>query len=175
MIVAMDRSFDFEPFKQCGDAMYRIRMHLRNIEELRGSAVALREYFRKSSERYGIECHPSPGYMKPMENKIDYMLSESAHGNREKSCYYANNPLIKSQLSTSIGIRNASYMRENTIELRRIAQQNQVDARESKLQAEIAQKDSRSMTKISYMTMIYLPANFIAVSLSQCPDGSTSS
>jgi hypothetical protein len=75
MIVAMDRSFNFEPFKQCGDAMYRIRMHLRNIEELRGSAVALREYFRKSSERYGIECHPSPGYMKPMENKIDYMLS----------------------------------------------------------------------------------------------------
>jgi hypothetical protein len=75
MTVAMDRSFNIEPFKKCGDAMFRIRMHLHTIEELRGSAAALHEYFKKSSESYGVECHPSPDYMKPMENKIDYMSS----------------------------------------------------------------------------------------------------
>jgi hypothetical protein len=54
-------------------------------------------------------------------------------------------------------------MRANTIALRRIAEQNQRDAREVTRQAELTQKSSQSMAKIAYMSMIYLPANFIAV------------
>ena len=54
-------------------------------------------------------------------------------------------------------------MRANTIALRRIAEQNQRDARQVTRQAELTQKSSQSMAKIAYMSMIYLPANFIAV------------
>ena len=35
-----------------------------------------------------------------------------------------------------------------------------------KKQAEITQKNSLAMTKIAYLTMIYLPATFVAVSKS---------
>lgn len=57
-------------------------------------------------------------------------------------------------------------MRANTIALRRIAEQNQTDIRQAKEQGEILQKNSQSMTKIAYMTMLYLPATFCAVSIS---------
>ena len=57
-------------------------------------------------------------------------------------------------------------MRANTIALRRIAEQNQTDVQHAKKQAEVSQKNSQSMTKIAYMTMFYLPANFIAVRIS---------
>ena len=56
-------------------------------------------------------------------------------------------------------------MRANTIALRRIAEQNQTDMRQAKEQGEISQKNSQSMTKIAYMTMLYLPATFCAVSI----------
>jgi hypothetical protein len=56
-------------------------------------------------------------------------------------------------------------MRENTIALRRIAEQNQIDARQARSQAVLVEKNSQSMTKIAYVTTIYLPANYIAVSL----------
>jgi hypothetical protein len=59
-------------------------------------------------------------------------------------------------------------MRANTIALRRIAEQNHADAQHAKMQSELAYKSSRSMTKIAYLTMIYLPASFVAVSILIC-------
>lgn len=55
-------------------------------------------------------------------------------------------------------------MRANTIALRRIAEQNQIDIHQAQVQAEISRRNSESMTKIAYMTMCYLPATFCAVS-----------
>lgn len=52
----------------------------------------------------------------------------------------------------------------NAIALRGLAWQSQCDAQKAKQQTELSQKDSRSMTKIAYMTMLYLPASFVAVS-----------
>ena len=54
-------------------------------------------------------------------------------------------------------------MQANTIALRQIAEQNQQDAQEVTRQAELTQKNSQSIAKIAYISMIYLPANFIAV------------
>lgn len=61
-------------------------------------------------------------------------------------------------------VNNNRLARENTIELRRIAQQNLKDAAGfQKLSFRVAQ-DSRQMKRLAYLNMAFLPSAMAAVS-----------
>lgn len=72
-------------------------------------------------------------------------------------------PTASMQFLHSMEIRNATYMRQNTIELRRIAEQSQAESEHAKKQAELSAKNSIMATRIAILTMIFLPPTFIAV------------
>jgi hypothetical protein len=67
-------------------------------------------------------------------------------------------------LTCSSCLLPSSYVLRNTIELRRIAQHYQADIEEQKKLSASSQRESHGMAKIASLTMLYLPASFVAVS-----------
>ncbi|UKZ54896.1 hypothetical protein TrVGV298_008710 [Trichoderma virens] len=86
---------------------------------------------------------------------IDVLISSSAR--------LKNNLLsVRHTLLHTMEIRNANYMRANTIALRRIAAQAQVESKHAKAQSESSAKNAVTATRIAILTMIYLPPTFVA-------------
>ena len=52
----------------------------------------------------------------------------------------------------------AKYIEKNTIQIRRIAEQNQLDMKHTQKQAEIAQRSAETMERIAQIGMVFLPA-----------------
>lgn len=68
-----------------------------------------------------------------------------------------------------IAIRNDQYIRSNTIAMRRLAEQSQRESEEVRKLADASRRDAREMKRLATLTMLYLPATFVAVSLhGQC-------
>lgn len=63
-----------------------------------------------------------------------------------------------------VNIRNARFILNNTIAYRRIVQQNDEGNKNVQELAMASRKDAEEMRKLAYLTMIYMPGNFIAVS-----------
>ncbi|KAF2177727.1 hypothetical protein K469DRAFT_755017 [Zopfia rhizophila CBS 207.26] len=62
----------------------------------------------------------------------------------------------------SIQVNNTQYMRTNTIELRKIGEFNQKASERTEMAAEASRRDTYDMKRVAYLTMIYLPATFVA-------------
>ena len=60
---------------------------------------------------------------------------------------------------------NAQYLRTNTIALRRMAELNGKEAAQVKALAQASQRDAHDMKRVAYLTMVYLPPTFAAVSI----------
>ncbi|GAW20660.1 hypothetical protein ANO14919_101680 [Xylariales sp. No.14919] len=73
-------------------------------------------------------------------------------------------PLVmaRAQLVESIKLRNATYMRQNTIHLRRMAEQSRIEAEQTKLHADSSARHATTAARIAFVTLLYLPPTFIA-------------
>ena len=68
------------------------------------------------------------------------------------------------KLAISLNLRNAAYVRTNTIALRKLAQENKAETAQVQRLAEASWKDSHEMRRLALLTMFYLPPTFAAVS-----------
>ncbi|KAK3642884.1 hypothetical protein LTR56_010481 [Elasticomyces elasticus] len=158
MVTALDGALTSGPVTSCNDSLLEILTSVDYLTQIRQLAHDLTSRLGTEIPLGGNVAIPSiSAEMRNWSSTIDCLLS--SYEFMQKSLY-----LSRHKFCTSIETRNASYVRSNTIALRRIAQQNQIDIAEQKKQSASALRESHSMAKIAYMTMLYLPAAFTAVS-----------
>ncbi|KAK4955196.1 hypothetical protein LTR10_007391 [Elasticomyces elasticus] len=156
MIAAQDGALDTGPVRTCNTTLFNIMRHTEHLTELHDLAHGLMSHRGTEGSLGGdAAAYSRSGDMSNFVNTINHLahsykfLQETLH-------------LFRHGLCTAIDVRSASYVRTNTIALRRIAQQNQFDFEQQKRQSASARKESRSMAKIASLTMLYLPASFMA-------------
>ncbi|KAK5739651.1 hypothetical protein LTR17_005135 [Elasticomyces elasticus] len=156
MVTALDGALTSAPVTSCNDSLLGILTSVAYLTQIRQLTHDLTSRLGTEIPLGGNLAIPSiSADMRNFSSTIDFLLS--SYGFLQKTLY-----LSRHKFCTSIETRNAAYVRSNTIALRRIAQQNQIDIAEQKKQSASARKESQSMAKIAYMTMLYLPAAFTA-------------